>query len=84
MNLPPGSRVEVRRGARPVLLARLNRHETGAQAPVGAGALFTDRLVVKFGLPVTGWRGRQGAQAPGPAASGQAAPGGEEASRADA
>jgi NAD+ kinase len=84
VNLPPGSRVEVRRGARPVLLATLNRPERGAQAPVGAAALFTDRLVVKFGLPVTGWRGGQGAQAPGPAASGQAAPGGQEASTADA
>ena len=57
VNLPPGARVEVRRGERPVLLARLRRHETGG--PVGAGAPFTDRLVAKFGLPVTGWRGRQ-------------------------
>jgi NAD+ kinase len=43
--LPAGARVEVRRGARPVRLARLH------QAP------FTDRLVRKFELPVRGWRG---------------------------
>ncbi len=36
---------EVRRGERPVRLARLH------EAP------FTDRLVAKFGLPVEGWRG---------------------------
>lgn len=40
-----GSRVEVRRGERPVLLART------ATGP------FTDRLVAKFQLPVGGWRG---------------------------
>lgn len=45
LDLPPGARVEVRRGVRPVRLARLH------QAP------FTDRLVAKFELPVTGWRG---------------------------
>src|ERR1700728_3679446 len=49
VDLPPGSRVEVRRGALPVLLARL--HGAGPQR-------FTDRLVVKFELPVAGWRGR--------------------------
>jgi NAD+ kinase len=49
VDLPPGARVEVRRGALPVLLARL--HGLG---PAG----FTDRLVAKFGLPVAGWRGR--------------------------
>jgi NAD+ kinase len=54
VDLPPGARVEVSRGAQPVLLARLDGHEG---APPGA-ALFTDRLVAKFGLPVTGWRGR--------------------------
>jgi NAD+ kinase len=48
VDLPLGARVEVRRGALPVLLARL---------PVPGGP-FTDRLVAKFGLPVTGWRGR--------------------------
>jgi NAD+ kinase len=70
VELPPGSRVEVRRGARPVLLARLNRSETEAGA--GGGAPFTDRLVVKFGLPVTGWRGRQAAGGPGAADGGGA------------
>lgn len=43
--LPPGARVEVRRGAAPVRLARVH------------AAPFTDRLVRKFGLPVDGWRG---------------------------
>jgi NAD+ kinase len=46
VDLPPGARVEVRRGEAPVRFARL--HLTP----------FTDRLVTKFGLPVTGWRGR--------------------------
>jgi len=54
VDLPPGARVEVRRGARPVLLARLSR---GGREQA-SGASFTDRLVAKFGLPVTGWRGR--------------------------
>jgi NAD+ kinase len=51
VDLPPGARVEVRRGALPVLLARLH-------APHAPGGSFTDRLVAKFGLPVAGWRGR--------------------------
>ncbi|HUC60102.1 MAG TPA: NAD kinase [Streptosporangiaceae bacterium] len=53
VDLPPGARVEVRRGQHPVLLARL---------PAGSniGAAFTDRLVAKFELPVAGWRGRAG------------------------
>jgi NAD+ kinase len=51
VDLPPGARVEVRRGSRPVLLARLPA--SGAR-----GGPFTDRLVAKFGLPVAGWRGR--------------------------
>jgi NAD+ kinase len=51
VDLPPGSRVEVRRGALPVLLARLQTSESRSGG-------FTDRLVAKFGLPVTGWRGR--------------------------
>ena len=45
VDLPPGARVEVRRGHQPVRLARLH------EAP------FTDRLVAKFELPVSGWRG---------------------------
>ena len=45
VELPPGARIEVRRGKRPVRLVRLH------EAP------FTDRLVAKFDLPVTGWRG---------------------------
>jgi len=49
VELPAGARVEVRRGKTPVRLARLHR------------APFTDRLVAKFALPVTGWRGRSGA-----------------------
>ena len=57
VELPPGSRVEVRRGELPVLLARLPALADG-ERPVGAP--FTDRLVAKFGLPVTGWRGRGG------------------------
>lgn len=51
IDLPPGARVEVRRGQTPVRLARLLGVET-------TGAPFTDRLVAKFGLPVEGWRGR--------------------------
>lgn len=44
LDLPAGARVEVRPGELPVRLARLHRRP------------FTDRLVAKFGLPVTGWR----------------------------
>lgn len=47
VDLPPGARIEVTRGAQPIRLVRLH------QAP------FTDRLVAKFGLPVEGWRGRR-------------------------
>jgi len=45
VDLPPGARIEVRRGTQPVRLVRLH------EAP------FTDRLVAKFDLPVEGWRG---------------------------
>jgi NAD+ kinase len=45
IDVPQGARVEVHRGARPVRLARM------AKGP------FTDRLVAKFRLPVSGWRG---------------------------
>ena len=57
VDLPPGSRVEVRRGASPVLLARL---PVAADPETRIGAPFTDRLVAKFGLPVAGWRGQGG------------------------
>lgn len=53
IDLPNGSRVEVRRGVTPIRLARLST------------APFTDRLVSKFSLPVVGWRER----AVGPAAA---------------
>jgi NAD+ kinase len=43
--VPPDARVEVRIGRLPVRLARV------------VDSSFTDRLVAKFGLPVTGWRG---------------------------
>jgi len=39
-----------------VLLARLRGGVNGHD--LAAPFTFTDRLVVKFGLPVTGWRGR--------------------------
>lgn len=45
VDLPPGARIEVRRGHTPMRIARLH------EAP------FTDRLVAKFGLSVEGWRG---------------------------
>lgn len=45
VDLPPGARIEVRRGHRPVRLARLT------------AAPFADRLVAKFHLSVEGWRG---------------------------
>jgi NAD+ kinase len=46
VDLPNGSRVEVRRSGSPLRFARLS------PAP------FTDRLVSKFSLPVVGWRDR--------------------------
>ncbi|MCU1510097.1 MAG: kinase [Glaciihabitans sp.] len=49
--LPRGARVVVRRSPVPLRLARLS------QGP------FTDRLVRKFELPVTGWRGPAGEDA---------------------
>ncbi|GAA3860271.1 NAD kinase [Leifsonia kafniensis] len=49
-DLPPGARVVARRSSVPVRLARLH---TGP---------FTDRLVNKFNLPVTGWRGPVGSE----------------------
>ena len=50
-DLPAGSRVVARRSPTPVRLARLN------QGP------FTDRLVNKFNLSVSGWRGPVGDEA---------------------
>jgi NAD+ kinase len=70
VELPPGSRVEVRRGHQAVLLARLPA-VTGTEARIGAP--FTDKLVAKFGLPVAGWRGQPGDRArTGQAAAAQA------------
>ncbi len=45
LDVPPGSHIEVCRGQEPVRLARLS------QAP------FSERLVRKFDLPTSGWRG---------------------------
>ncbi|MGO2004392.1 NAD kinase [Arthrobacter rhombi] len=45
LDLPPGSRVEVTRSSKPVRLARVNRTP------------FSERLVRKFELPTSGWRG---------------------------
>jgi NAD+ kinase len=52
--LEPGARVVACRSPRPVRLARLRRGP------------FTDRLVAKFHLPVTGWRGPDGPEAERP------------------
>lgn len=46
MLVPAGGRLEVQRGGKPVKWARLG------------SSPFTDRLVRKFRLPVTGWRGQ--------------------------
>ncbi|MGC4963271.1 NAD kinase [Gordonia sp. DT218] len=47
IDVPAGARVEVVRSDRSVLWVRIDSDP------------FTDRLVTKFDLPVTGWRGRQ-------------------------
>ncbi|MFI9507735.1 NAD kinase [Nocardia sp. NPDC052566] len=47
LELPRGSRLEAVRGAQPVRWVRLDSQP------------FADRMVRKFQLPVTGWRGRQ-------------------------
>ncbi len=44
VHVPPGARVEVRRGARPVRVVRVHPSS------------FGDRLVAKFHLPVQGFR----------------------------
>ncbi len=46
--VPPGSRVEVRRGTQAVRIVRVHPR------------VFTDRLVAKFALPVKGFRDRRG------------------------
>ncbi|NIL78878.1 NAD kinase [Rhodococcus kyotonensis] len=46
LQLPAGGRVEVVRGASPIKWVRLD------------SAPFADRMVTKFALPITGWRGR--------------------------
>lgn len=51
-DLPQGSRIEVRRSELPVRLARLGNPS------------FTDRLVAKFDLSVSGWRGAGRARRP--------------------
>lgn len=51
VELPKGARIEVRRSQQPVRLARLTTDP------------FTDRIVAKFALPVTGWRGPAGGEA---------------------
>jgi NAD+ kinase len=68
VDLPPGARVEVRRGSLPVLLARVHGFTAGPGGVSDSGSAdddgeteggqFTDRLVAKFGLRVAGWRGR--------------------------
>ena len=59
VDLAPGARVEVRRGTKPVLLARLcGGRASGDGQAAAVPFTFTDRLVAKFGLPVNGWRGR--------------------------
>ena len=62
-DLPAGSRVVARRSPTPVRLARLN------QGP------FTDRLVNKFNLSVSGWRGPVGDEALRTSDSSSAEPG---------
>lgn len=49
-DLPPHSRMVVRRSDRPVRLAKIDNEP------------FTDRIVEKFHLPVRGWRGVSGGQ----------------------
>ena len=61
LDLPPGSRVSVRRSDEAVPLARLEKTP------------FTERLVAKFALPVQGWTvDRGGARLDGPPEAGSA------------
>ncbi len=46
LEVPAGARIEVVRGAQPLRWVRIDSDP------------FADRLVTKFDLPVTGWRGR--------------------------
>lgn len=52
MPMPPGSRIEIRKGRQPVRWVRLDHKP------------FADRLVTKFRLPVEGWRGPHAANNP--------------------
>jgi NAD+ kinase len=47
LEVPAGARIEVVRGAQSLRWVRIDSDP------------FADRLVTKFDLPVTGWRGRQ-------------------------
>jgi len=60
VELPPGARIEVCRGGTPVRLARLTSWP------------FADRLVAKFDLSVTGWRGASRRKHGGSGTSGRA------------
>ena len=60
VDVPPGTRVSIRRSAEPVLLARLE------QTP------FTERLVAKFNLPVHGWTVNRGKDRPAALGDGEA------------
>jgi hypothetical protein len=51
-----------------VLLVRLLH---GAESGDEGGGPFTDRLVVKFGLPVAGWRGGRLSGRPGTGRDGE-------------
>lgn len=58
--LPAGAVVQVQRSAVPVRLARIDR------------AVFTERLVHKFHLPVAGWRGARAVSTQAATAAGEA------------
>lgn len=68
-DLPVGTRIEVRSSPLPVRLARLSH------------APFTDRLVSRFGLPVSGWRGSPNGATPESAARARVPGGAGDATR---